>query len=58
VLIPEGEFLAGGPRSDGRGGYPFPVRLPAYYLALYPVTNIQYAQFLSQVWPSKYKLKK
>ena len=76
VLIPEGEFLAGGPGSDEGydpealmnnqfaeflasgpgakegGGHSFPVRLPAYYMALYPVTNIQYAQFLSQVQPS------
>ncbi len=48
VLIPEGEFLAGGSANNEGGGQPFPVRLPAYYLALYPVTNIQYAQFLSQ----------
>jgi len=44
VLIPEGEFLAGGTGSD-EGGGPFPVRLPAYYLALQPVTNAQYARF-------------
>ena len=31
LLVPEGEFLAGGPGSDEGGGAPFPVRLPAYY---------------------------
>jgi formylglycine-generating enzyme required for sulfatase activity len=46
VLIPEGEFLAGGLREDEGCGQPFPVHLPAYYLALHPVTNQQYKRFV------------
>jgi formylglycine-generating enzyme required for sulfatase activity len=46
ALIPEGEFLAGGKGDDEGGGQPFAVRLPAYYLALHPVTNGQYKQFV------------
>ena len=48
VLVPEGEFLAGGPGSDEGGDDRFPVHLPAYYLGLHPVTNAQYARFVQQ----------
>jgi formylglycine-generating enzyme len=55
VLIPEGEFLAGslfaemstGDTNDDLGkGEPFPVTLPAFYMALHPVTNAQYKLFV------------
>ena len=45
VLIPEGEFLAGGSGS-GEGGGKFPVRLAGYYLGLCAVTNAQYKRFV------------
>ena len=47
ALVPAGEFLRGGP-TRGRGGLTFKVVLPAYYMALHPVTNAQYARFLTE----------
>jgi formylglycine-generating enzyme required for sulfatase activity len=52
VLILAGEFLAGGQGSD-EGSRPFSVHLPAYYLALHPVTNVQYARFLTECHPTE-----
>ena len=46
VLIPAGEFLAGGDEYyEGNCGT-FWVTLPAFNLALHPVTNAQYKRFL------------
>jgi formylglycine-generating enzyme required for sulfatase activity len=47
ALIPKGEFLAGGHNWDGSVGSPFPVRMPAYYIAVTPVTNGQWLRYLS-----------
>ena len=46
ILIPEGEFLAGGGGNHAGGDDPFPVSLPAYYLGIHPVTNAQYLRFV------------
>ena len=51
--IPAGEFLAGGSGSD-KGGSVLSVRLPAYYLAMHPVTNAQYARFLTECGPNDF----
>ncbi len=45
LLVPGGEFLAGGPASD-EGGRTFEVELPPYYLGIHPVTNAQYKRFV------------
>jgi len=43
--VPEGRFMAGGQGKD-EGGGPFEVELPAFYLAVTPVTNAQYLKFV------------
>jgi formylglycine-generating enzyme required for sulfatase activity len=57
VLIPEGEFWAGS-RREGEGGHPFLVNLPAFYMAVFPVTNKQYNQFLNEADPGQKDLDK
>jgi sulfatase modifying factor 1 len=46
VLIPEGKFLAGGKGDDKGKSNPFPITLPAFYMALHPLTNAQYKLFV------------
>lgn len=43
VLVPAGKFL-----TDTGGGTPFEVELPAFYIAVHPVTNAQYARFVAK----------
>jgi formylglycine-generating enzyme required for sulfatase activity len=45
MLIPGGKFYAGGPGKN-EGGGEFLVDLPPFYLAIHPVTNEQYLQFI------------
>lgn len=45
-LIPEGDFLMGGYAIPEGDIGPFNVHLPAYYIALTPVTNVQYKKFV------------
>ena len=47
VQIPGGECVAGGPGSD-EGNGTFGITLPAFYLALHPVTNARYQQFVQE----------
>ena len=46
IMIPEGQFLAGGSGSNEGNGKPFPVTLPGFYMALHTVTNAQYKLFV------------
>ena len=48
VLVPAGKFFAGGSMHYEGNCDPFWVELPAYYLALHPVTNAQYKRFLDE----------
>ena len=46
VLVPRGRFLAGGPHHYESRCPAFPLELPAYHLAIHPVTNAQYKHFI------------
>jgi len=58
VLIPEGDFLAGWPGQNMESYPSFTVHLPAYYMAIHPVTNAQYARFLAEADPDFKDLRK
>lgn len=46
LLIPGGAFVAGGPEHYESECEPFTIELPSFYLALTPVTNVQYSGFI------------
>ena len=48
VLVPEGRFLAGGTEHFESSCAPFFTDLPAFYLAIHPVTQLQYARFIRE----------
>jgi formylglycine-generating enzyme len=52
LLVPGGRFSAGG-KGREEGGELFEVELLPYYLAMHPVTNAQYARFLSDRRPDR-----
>ena len=52
LLVAGGKFLAGGSSHADEGGGPFEVELGPYYLAIHPVSNVQYARFLTARQPS------
>jgi formylglycine-generating enzyme required for sulfatase activity len=55
IGVPEGQFRAGGQGGD-EGGREFTVDLPGFYLAAHPVTNLQFARFLTEARPSDREL--
>jgi formylglycine-generating enzyme required for sulfatase activity len=51
VEVPAGVFLMGSPAGEDIPGYECPqheVALPAYHIGKYPLTNVQYAEFIKQ----------
>lgn len=62
VLIPAGAFLFGSREDDKMAGSDEKpqrtIHLDDYYMDLYPVTNMQFCEFLNQVNPNEKLLKK
>jgi formylglycine-generating enzyme required for sulfatase activity len=48
ILIPAGIFLMGSDTNDADEAPQHPVKLPAYRIGVYPVTNVQYAEFIKR----------
>jgi len=46
ILVPAGVFLSGGGMSQSESNVLSKVDLPAFYLAKYPITNVQYKRFV------------